>query len=84
MAVKAKRVKVVTIDRRRDGSMADVYVGAINTLGKFEDMTIKLNTKVEVDENLLKSIKARKETVSETKGKVENLALKPIYTIEVV
>ena len=84
MAVAKKKTKLVTIDRKRDGSMADIYIGAINTLGKFEDQTIPLNKEVVVDENLLKSIKARKETVSEKKGKVENLVLKPIYTIETV
>ncbi len=84
MAIAKQKKKTIIVDRRRDGSMADVYVGCTNTLGKFEGQKIPLNKEVEVDENLIKSLKARKETVREVKGKVENLVLKPIYSVETV
>ena len=85
MAIDKKKVKMITVDRKRDGSMADVYVCANNTLGEIEDMMIPLNKEVEVDENLIKSLKARQESVRVKVGKSgENLVLKPIYTVEVV
>jgi hypothetical protein len=83
-AAKTQKKSKVIIDRKRDGSTADIYVGAVNTIGKFEHATIPLNKEVEVDDNLLQSIKLRQETVREKKGKAENLVLKPIYTIEKV
>ncbi len=78
------KTKVVIVDRKRDGSMSDVYVGAINSVGVFESQTIPLNKEVTMDINLIKSLKARKETVRETVGKVENLITKPIYSVETV
>ncbi len=84
MAAKTKKTKKIIVDRRRDGSMADIYVSANNTLGVFEDMRIPLNKEVEVDENLIKSLKQRAETVREVKGKVENFVIKPVYSIEYV
>ncbi len=85
MAVAKKKTKKIIVDRKRDGSMADVYVGTTNTLGEFEDMRIPLNKEVVVDENLIKSLKQRQESVREKVGKSgENLVLKPIYSIEVV
>ncbi len=85
MASAKQKMKKIIVDRKRDGSMADIYVGATNTLGKFEDMMIPLNKEVMVDENLIKSLKARQESVRVKVGKSgENLVLKPVYSIEVV
>ncbi len=86
MAVaKSKKTKMVIVDRKRDGSMADVYVCATNTLGVVEDMMIPLNKEIEIDENLIKSLKSRQESVRVKVGKSgENLELKPVYSVEVV
>ncbi len=81
----AKKTKTVTVERRRDGSMADIYVCANNSVGKIEDMMVPLNKEVEMDVNLIKSLKARSESVRVKIGKAgENLVVKPIYLVEEV
>lgn len=87
MPAKAKTTKVI-ISRRRDGNMNDVYVGCIGVDGKFVDAKIRLDTEMELDNNLIESIKQRQESVKvklpKKDGGGEALQYKPEFLIEKV
>ncbi len=84
-AEKAKGMTLVKVSRRRDGDMSDIYSCVKGTDGETISMKVPLDVEVQLDNNIIKSLKTRTEMVRvSVKGKPEQLTAKPTYFIEVI
>jgi hypothetical protein len=82
-----KKTTKYIVERRRDGDMSPVYACVKGTDGEVISTKVPLGVAVELDDNIIKSLKQRTEMVrikgtKESDG--ETLVARPTYSIEKV
>jgi len=82
MAAKKSMTTEVKVIRRRDGDNTPVYVCVAGGDGETISTRVPLNVAIELDNNIITSLKRRTEMVRETSAAGETLVQEATYFIE--